>query len=228
MMELTPRQITISIAFPIVVAVFIILGILVLRKDMKYWGNKLFTAFFWVIAVALMFNVSYLFSTNVPLISILNLITIELINLGVLPLILGTLVIYKGEEQILKSRSTSAIIGVYVGTVIGHILISNNNSVSIEFDPNWSLEFGIYELVFSQIVLASIFIISIMMYRGLSKETKNKFKWFLIGLMFIDTTLISITIDNINIIPGYDTIGAVLNFMVVIGAILIYRGIVRK
>ena len=228
MIELTSRQITISIAFPIVIAIFIVLGVLVIKKDAKYWGNRLFATFFWLVAVALTFNVSYLFSVNVPLIFILNIITIELINFGVLPLILGTLVIYKGEEQIIKSISTLGIILLYSVAVLVHILISYNNTVSANYDPNWSLEFGIYELVFSQVVLISVFIISIKMYRELGKETRGRFRWFLIGLIFLDITLVSITISNINIIPGYDTIGSILNFMVVIGAILIYKGIIRK
>ncbi|MHA1753325.1 MAG: hypothetical protein ACTSYZ_13255 [Candidatus Helarchaeota archaeon] len=77
-------------------------------------------------------------------------------------------------------------------------------------------------------MLISVFIISIKMYRELGKETRGRFRWFLIGLIFLDITLVSITISNINIIPGYDTIGSILNFMVVIGAILIYKGIIRK
>lgn len=225
---LTPRQLTLSIAFPIVIVAFIILGILILRKDKKYWGNRLFALFFWIVAVALGFNLTYLFSTDYLMILILNEVTIFLINGAIIAILFGTLVIYKGEETIIKNKKTFiSLIGLAVIILI-QILLSYGNGVSVDNDPYWSLEFGIYELVFSQFILITVFYCSYLFYRELSKDMKNKFRWFLVGLIFLDITLVSITIDNMNIIPGYGTIGAILNFMVVIGAFLIYLGIVRR
>ena len=225
---LTPRQLTLSIAFPIVIVAFIILGILILRKDKNYWGNRLFALFFWIVAVALGFNLTYLFSTDYLMILILNEVTIFLINGAIIAILFGTLVIYKGEETIIKNKKTYiSLIGLAVIILI-QILLSYGNGVSVDNDPYWSLEFGIYELVFSQFILITVFYCSYLFYRELSKDMKNKFRWFLVGLIFLDITLVSITIDNMNIIPGYGTIGAILNFMVVIGAFLIYLGIVRR
>lgn len=88
---------------------------------------------------------------------------------------------------------------------------------------------GLYELIFSQALIVSIYYFSFAFYRELSAEMRTKFKRYLIGLAFLDLTLISITIDNLNIFgESYGMIGAALNFCVVIGAILIYYGIVRK
>jgi hypothetical protein len=225
---LTPRQLTLSIAFPIVIVAFIILGILILRKDKNYWGNRLFALFFWIVAVALGFNLSYLFSTDHLMILILNEVTIFLINGAIIAILFGTLVIYKGEETIIKNNKTYISLIVLAVIILIQIFISYGNGVSVENDPYWSLEFGIYELVFSQFILITVFYCSFLFYRELSKDMKNKFRWFLVGLIFLDITLVSITIDNMNIIPGYGSIGAILNFMVVIGAFLIYLGIVRR
>jgi hypothetical protein len=58
---------------------------------------------------------------------------------------------------------------------------------------------------------------------------QSKFKRYLIGLAFLDLTFISVAIDNLNLFgASYAMIGAALNFCIVIGAILIYFGIVRR
>ncbi|MBD3230363.1 MAG: hypothetical protein GF329_19445 [Candidatus Lokiarchaeota archaeon] len=224
---LTPRQITLSIAFPIVAIAFIILGILILKKDKNYWGNRFFAMFFWIIAIALLFNLSYLFSTNYNFILIMNIATIEFINIGVISLLLGTFVIYKGT-RIVNNYKTYLVIILNAVLIIMHLLISVNNAVSINNDPFWSLEFGIYELIFSQVLLGIIIITSLRIYLDITKEMKNKFRWYLLGLIFLDSTLVSIIIDNLNLFYWWGSIGAVLNFMVVIGALLIYIGIIRR
>ncbi|MHA1231106.1 MAG: hypothetical protein ACTSRP_15180 [Candidatus Helarchaeota archaeon] len=228
MMEFTPRQITLSIAFPIVIAVFIYLSYKILKKDINYWGNRLFALFFGSTAVALIFNLTYLYSQNESIILILNLITIEIINIGILNLLTGTLVLSKGVERIIKSKTIYILLISFSIIIIIHILISGNNTIISEYDPSWSIHFGLYELIFSQLVLLSVIVFSIIMYRDLSLQMKKKFRWFIIGLFFLDTTLISITIDNMNLFEWFNTISSIFNFMVVIGAILIYLGIIRK
>lgn len=94
MIELTSRILTLAIVFPIVSALFIILGYLVLRKDSRYWGNRFFAMFFWATALTLIFNLSYLFSDNDTFIETMNLITAETVIVGLIGLLLGVLIIY--------------------------------------------------------------------------------------------------------------------------------------
>lgn len=228
MMDFTPRMYTLAIAFPIVIIIFVVLGILILRKDSKYWGNRLFCGFFWAVAVALTFNIIYLFSQNPPLIQILNIATIDTVNLAIIVLVLATLVIYKGEEEIMRSKKIYALLIGLVLLVVVHLFIPGV-SVGVDFDPSWLVPFGTYEFIYSQTLIIFIFYISFTFYKELGPEIQKKFKRYLIGLIFLDITLISITIDNMNLLgPSYAMIGAALNFCVVVGAILIYYGIVRR
>ncbi len=224
---LTPRQITLAIAFPIVIAIFIVLGILVLRKDSKYWGNRFFALFFWLTAIALSFNLSYLFISNDNFVRIMNTGTIFTVNTGIIALFLGILVIYKGEDSIIQNKRIYPILIILGAIIVGHLFVPAVTSVG--YDPLWILYFGYYELIFSQAMLVTVFYISFRFYRELDPDIRKKFRNYLIGVLFLDITLLSITIDNMNIFgPGYATIGALLNFCVVIGAILIYFGIVRR
>jgi hypothetical protein len=224
---LTPRQITLAIAFPIVIAIFIVLGILVLRKDSKYWGNRFFALFFWLTALALSFNLSYLFVPNDAFVRVMNTATIFTVNTGIIALFLGNLIIYKGEDAIVQNKRAILILGILGAIIIGHLFVPA--VISVAYDPRWISFFGFYELIFSQAMLVTVFYISFRFYRELEADIRKKFRNYLIGVLFLDITLLSITIDNMNVFgPGYATIGALLNFCVVIGAILIYFGIVRR
>ena len=57
---------------------------------------------------------------------------------------------------------------------------------------------------------------------------KKKFKFFVLGVIFIDITILGIIINNMHIIPGFELIRNFLNAGAFIGAILIYFGIIRR
>jgi hypothetical protein len=208
--------------------IFVILGYLVLRKDSKYWGNRCFALFFWITAATLGFNLLYLFSTDTAFISTMNIVTAETANLSIMAVLIGILVIYKGEREIIQSKKIYTFMILMAVLVIIHVCIPNAVYV-IDNDPKWSYPFGIYELVFSQGLMVATFYFSFAFYRDLSPEIRKKFVKYLIGLAFLDLTLVSVTIDNLDIFgAAYSTIGALLNFCVVIAAILIWLGIVRR
>ena len=228
MLELTSRQITLVIAFPIVIAIFIVLGILVLRKDSKYWGNRFFAAFFWATALTLVFNLLYLFSTDNAYITAMNLLTATMAVIGIIGLLLGILVVYKGEDEIMKGTKIYLILGLFIALSIIPVILPGAVYV-VAYDPQWSLNMVIYELVFSQSLMVAIYYFSFQFYKELTPEMKTKFKKYLIGIAFLDLTFISVAIDNWGIFgDSYAIIGSALNFCVVIGAILIYLGIVRR
>ncbi|NVM52264.1 MAG: hypothetical protein HWN66_01085 [Candidatus Helarchaeota archaeon] len=227
---LTPRMLTLAIAFPIVIVIFIILGILVLRKDSKYWGNRFFALFFWLTAATLFFNVFYLFSTNDAFITVFNLVTVEAANISFFALLLGILVISKGEDEIIHRKKFYALIMLMIVLIVIQVCIPN--AVYFEstdpHDPRWSLPMGLYEFAFSTALMVAVYYFSFTFYQELS-EMRSKFRRYLIGIAFLYITLISVTIDNLNIFgESYALIGAALNFCVLIGALLIYFGIIRK
>ncbi len=225
------REISLTILFPVVAALFIILGILILLKDKKYWGNRCFALFFWVTALTLILNVTYLYIYDTKIIASLNLITAEAAIVGIIALLLGILVIYKGEDEIIHNKLTYFFIIGMIALFIIQAFIRDSIYFKIEesgYDPFWSIPFGLYEFVFSQSLILAIFYFSFQLYKELSSEMRKKFKFYLIGVVFLDLTLISITIDNMDIIQGFQTIANLLNIFIVIGALFIYYGIVRR
>ncbi|MFX1298092.1 MAG: hypothetical protein ACFFD2_24980, partial [Promethearchaeota archaeon] len=142
MIEITPRVITVLIAFPTVIGIFAVLGILILRKDIKYWGNRFYALFFWIVAAGLTFNVSYIFSENLSIIKILNITTIECVNVGIIALLLGNLVIYKGEQYIIgNKKSCLSILAIFI-IILSHIY-TPEVLTNLE-DPRiiWTFPFG--------------------------------------------------------------------------------------
>lgn len=236
MIELTTRQITLTIAFPIVIFLFILLGIIVLRKDSRYWGNRFFASFFWATALTLAFNLLYLYSTDISYVSSMNLVTAEMAIVGIMGLLLGILVVNKGENTIIHNIKTYLLLGLFATLIViqvilpgaVYIVVTVVDSVVV-LDPQWALNMVLYELAFSQSLIFAIYYFSFKFYKELTPELKTKFRRYLIGLAFLDLTFISVAIDNWGIFgAAYADIGGVLNFCVVIGAILIYLGIVRK
>ncbi|NVM31509.1 MAG: hypothetical protein HWN65_21915 [Candidatus Helarchaeota archaeon] len=234
MMELTERQLNLLIAFPIFIAIAIILGLLILRRDPKYWGNRLFFLSFTFNGLALLFNLFYLFSQVKAQVITLNIISILMINIATISMVLAILVLYRGENAVIGSKTTLYFLIAVIIVLTIHVLlpggVSTRTTVSVppEIVPLWGLHFGIYQMVFSEVMFIAVYYISIKLYKELSDEMKRKFKRFLFGGVFINLTLLSVSIDNMYIFANYEIIGGLLNLGALIGVILIYYGIVRK
>ncbi|MFX1451015.1 MAG: hypothetical protein ACFFCM_09245 [Promethearchaeota archaeon] len=76
------RRIILIFLSPFFIVFCIILGILILRKDSKYWANRFFAMTFWSFSMALVFTLIYLFSENYVIITILNFLGISMANFG--------------------------------------------------------------------------------------------------------------------------------------------------
>jgi hypothetical protein len=224
---LTDRQLSLLVAFPVFMALAIILGLLILRRDPKYKANQFFALSFWLNAAALLCNLLYLFSTDPTTISALNKASIILLNAGVPSMLLSILILLRGEKEILQRKITY----LFIATVVILMIIHNFLPVGVtmpEYTPRWSLEFGLFQIFFAQTLFIGLLYFSICLYREITPEMQRKFKRFIYGSVFIDITSVSITIQNMQIIPNYDTIGGIFNLGAAIGIILIYYGIVRR
>lgn len=224
---LTPRQINFGIGFSIIVAFTIVLGILILRKDAKYWGNRFFALTFFFFGAGIVLNLIYLFSYNPLVIAILNYLSVSCITSGTTCLLLGILVIYKGEDVIVRNYLTYLFI-ILIGVIILiHGLIPNG--VRVEFNvPKWSIVFGLYEIILGQAIFFSIVYFSIKLHQELTPPMQKKLKYFVIGLIFSNISITSIVIKNMDIIVGYQQIDSILNFMMIVSFIFIYFGIIRR
>ncbi len=232
---LTERELQLLVAFPAFIIIAIILGLLILRRDSSYWGNRLFFIVFVVNGLALVFNLLYLFSEVDLTIIRLNIASISCINISVCCLILAILVLYKGENEVIGAKSsyilllvTGILIAIQaflpdgVGTMI---LVDESGPQKV---PHWSLHFGLYQILFNLSYFLIFYYYAIRLYREISPEMQKKFKRFLIGGVFVYLTMLSVSINNMRIIPGYEDIAGIFNLGALIGIVLIYYGIVRK
>ena len=225
--ELTSRQIGVLITFPIFIIIAIILGILILRRDRYYKANQFFALAFWFNGIALLFNLIYLFSKDPLLISILNKASIGSINIGLIIMLFGILTLYKGENWI---KETKALYG-FILLLIILLTVENCLPVGVnipEYTPKWSLQFGIFQLLFGQLLFVGLLYFSILLYRELSDEIKRRFKRFVLGTIFINLKATSVAIQNMQLFENYESIAAVLNLGAFIAIILIYFGIIRR
>lgn len=224
-----PRELSLLIAFPIFVIIAVILGILILRRDPNYWGNRLFFLAFILNALALIFNLVYLFDAS--LIIPLNKASITSINYALICMILAILVLLKGEKEVIANKNTYGFILTATIIIVIHLILPGGiepYSTPGGIVPRWSLLFGIYQIIFSQALFIFLMYYAIRLYKEISPEMQHKFKRFLIGGFFVDLTFLSISINNMYIIPGYDSIANLFNLGAFIGIILIYYGIVRR
>ncbi len=240
MNELTSRELNLLVAFPIFIVVASILGLLILRRDPKYRGNQFFALSFWFNAAALVFNLVYLFVKNHQFIIILNICSISCINTGLILILIAILILYKGENVVMENKLTyvflfTMIIIMLIHGFLGFFLggvdvieITLPGATAPSLVPHWYLYFGLYELILTQTLFLTLLYFSIMLFREISAEMRRKFIRFMIGGFFINLTLISVVIQNMRIIEGYELIGGVLNLGAFIGVILIYYGIVRR
>ncbi len=174
------------IAFPIVIAIFIILGILVLRKDSEYWGNRFFALFFWITALGLLVNLPVVFLEDPSfsqIITTLRFTSLETINIALFTLLLGILVVYKGEGEIVQRKIIVGLLAILAIVIIGQILIPSGFGILIpSLEPKWSIPFGIYEFVISQALIILTFYFARKLYLESSEQTRPKFMKFLIGV----------------------------------------------
>lgn len=230
-LELTDRQLTLLIALPVAAIMFTILGILILRRDKSYLGNRCFALFFWLSALGLVFNLMYLFSNDVSLIMYGNLASIQSVNASIVALLFGTLVIYKGETETLQSKKSLVLLIALIATIVVQSVIPGSIMVDCSSgacDPTWSILYGTMVLAFTQAIMIAIIILSVRLFKDFSDEMKKKFSLYLIGLIMADLTLLSVTLDNLAIFPGLSSLFSYMNMLVIIGSILIYFGIVRR
>jgi hypothetical protein len=227
MYDLDSRQIGLLVTFPTFIIIAFVLGILILRRDRYYKANQFFALAFWFNGIALLFNLIYLFSQDTLVISILNKASISSINIGLIIMVFGILTLYKGENWINETKSLYGFIVLLIILLIVQNCLPVGVNIS-EYTPKWSLQFGIFQMLFGQSLFVGLLYFSIMLYRELSEEIKRRFKRFVLGTIFINLTATSVAIQNMQLFVNYEYIAGILNLGAFIGIILIYFGIIRR
>ncbi|MHA1268583.1 MAG: hypothetical protein ACTSPY_02230 [Candidatus Helarchaeota archaeon] len=221
---LTSRVITASAVSLIIIIIFIVLIYLLLKKNPKYLATQFLVAFFVCIIIVGTVQMLYLFSNTPEIIIIFNKIGIESINIGLLFLLLGILVIYFGTTKFLKNRLIIILVIIVLSAVIIHFLIPDGVTMAENFEPQWSIQFCIYQIILSQSLVIFQLIYSLKIYNDITMNIRKKFKHFVMGVLMMDVLVIWAIIDNLNVIPYLNQIGIIFQICGIIGTLQLYYG----
>ena len=222
--ELTnPRLFATPIVTILITGVFIYLIIKILKKDINCLETRLLAiSFVFGVAVGIA-QLLYLYSTNTLFIIVINKVGIEALNLCSLFLFLSILVIYRNIESFFKNRLIMIVLISTFCAIFIHVLLPTGVYVNDVYEPYWSIEFGIYQIFFSQIIIASLIIISIKLYQNyLSEKVRNKFRIFIVGVFMLDIHIIWAFIANLMQNPMISLYGILFQACGVVGMFLIY------
>ncbi|MBD3228277.1 MAG: hypothetical protein GF329_08805 [Candidatus Lokiarchaeota archaeon] len=222
------RVISTSVITPIIAIIFVILILLTLKRDKDYLANKFLVFFYILIIIACITQLIYLYSSNIVFITYGNLFTITSLNLGSFFLFLSILVIYRGETYFFRDKKIIFMMFLILFFIITEIFLVEGISVSENYKPVWSMNFGFCQFILSQGIIAIQFFLSVKIYKKVIGSVRNKFRYFIIGIGLLDVHLIWLIIYNLNIIPLVESFGTIFQLCGLIGAFLLYYGMIQK
>lgn len=211
---------------------FLILAILILKKG-KYRQNITFSGFFIFIFLGGVFNAIYALLTTYSderTVVTLHIITYILFCYAQIFLLILNLILLK-SERLITLKKQLIIMGVY--GVLLFILFFIPEGVRINesthYRPQWNLLFFIYaNIIWIGFALIPTVFTSIQIYKKLEDKTLKK-RWL---MYFIGTIMIYIELFGVGVLilindPYLRQIWNIYDVSVLIGAFLIYYGIVR-
>jgi len=218
---------------------FVYLSILILKRDKKRL-NKIFSGFYILVLIGLLFNFIYtpLRSDDLVLvIEILNFITNYCLLLGPIFLVIFQLILLKSEKIITEKKQLIIIFSysIVLLSMIG-FMFGEETGVDIT-GPNWvpiyHLPIYIYLVVVHSIgsTIPTIYL-STMIYRKLEDtEIRNKWRLFMVGIhslnIFMYGTYSSYILEVI--LPGFRFGWSIVGLILVItGGYMVFYGVGRQ
>jgi len=223
----------------IVFLFFVSLSIIILKRDRKRL-NKVFSGFYILISLGLLFNFIYTPMRGNDLamvIEILNFITNYCLLLGPIFLVVFQLVLLKSEKIITKKKQLVIIISysIVLLSLIG-FMFGEETGVDIT-GPNWvpiyHLPIYIYLVVVHSIgsTIPTIYL-STKIYRELKDTTlRNKWKFFIIGIhslnIFMYGTYTSYILEVV--LFGFRFVWSIVGLILVVaGGYMLFYGVGRQ
>jgi len=223
----------------IVFLFFVSLSIIILKRDRKRL-NKIFSGFYILISLGLLFNFIYTPMRGNDLamvIEILNFITNYCLLLGPIFLVVFQLVLLKSEKIITKKKQLVIIISysIVLLSLIG-FMFGEETGVDIT-GPNWvpiyHLPIFIYLVVVHSIssTIPTIFL-STMIYKKLeNSEIRKKWRFFMIGIhslnIFMYGTYTSYILEVV--LYGFRFVWSIVGLVLVVtGGYLVFYGVGRQ
>ena len=215
--------------------VFLIFGILILRRDRKRL-NQIFSFWYLMTAAGTIVNVIYVsliyFSFKInPLIKYLHLATAYLLLYAPLYLLIVCLIIFK-SEKVITVRTNNIIAFTYAVLLFGIFLIPGGARIdeTTEWMPIWSLPLTIYVLTLVTVFVIIPFIYFSMKIYGEFEDDILKKRWVLFNLGMIPylIELYLLPISNYLNDPLFRTITSIVGLSMFASAFLFYYGIGRQ
>lgn len=212
---------------------FLILAFLTIRKD-KNQLNLTISGFFIFIFLGGLFNAIYTLlttHTDEVIVCTLHIITYIFFCLAQIFLLLFNLILLKSEKIITVKRQL-IILSIYIILLSGLFFIPDgvNINESTYYRPQWNLQFFIYaNIVWIGFAMIPTIYTSLKIYH-VFEDAQIKKRW---KLYFIGTILIYIELFGVGVMifindPFLRALWNIYDVSALIGAFLIYYGVIRQ
>ncbi len=228
----TARFITVYIVQLGMGIIYIIFGLMILKRDTKRL-NQLFSTFYLLAASATIINVVYVSFTINPLVKILHFITFYLFCFAMVYLLVFTLIVLK-SEKVFTVKKHNLIAVIYGGLLLGLGPIGWYGGITIDastdWRPVWSLAFLLYALiVFSVCAIIPTLYYSIQVYKKFEDEIiKKKWTYYILAIMDYFIILYLTSISNYLNNPSFRLITSIAGLTLFATAFLLYYGVGKQ
>jgi hypothetical protein len=212
---------------------FLVLSFLILRKN-KHRLNFTICGFFVFIFLGGLFNAIYaLLTTHVDEATVvaLHIITYIFFCLAQIFLLLFNLIVWKSEKLITVKKEL-IIICIYSALLCGLFFIPEGVRIneSTYYRPKWNLLFFIYaNILWIGVAMIPTLYTSVKLYQAFEDPSiKKRWRIYVIGMIMIYIELFGVGVMILINDPFLRAIWNIYDISVLIGAFLIYYGVVRQ
>jgi len=229
------RFITIYVVQGLVLAIFLIIVYLILKRDKK-WLNKCFSGTYLSVSIGLVLNFIYAPLTDPSIVLILYFFTIYFIAYGIIFQVVFELILLK-SEKVITSKKQLAILLAYAIALFGMIIFLFFPGAGIQIDattqwkPVYFLPFYLYFIVV-QIIMGqapTLYLAFKINKKFEDQKLKRKWKYFIIGtielIIFMD---ILFTANYVNDPTLRNIVGIVGLIFSITGGYLMFFGVGKQ
>ncbi|TXT61269.1 MAG: conserved membrane protein of unknown function [Promethearchaeota archaeon] len=221
------------------IGVFFLFLVYKILKRGSHRLNKVFSAFYVTSSTGIFLNFIYApltFEGLELLVLILNFLTNYLVAFSIIFLVVFQLIILKSEKVIDKDKQKYIIIGY--GVILAVLIIflffpemGVKLDSSTDWKPVWFAPFYFYMISALTIcTFLPVVVIGLQIYRSFQdKRLKEKWRYYMLGTIFLFAFLYGIFTANFLNIPIFRTIWALASlFLTIVGGYLLYYGVGRQ
>ncbi|MCP4763195.1 MAG: hypothetical protein GY870_15590 [archaeon] len=216
------------VVYSCLIALFLILGISILRRNSGKRLNQSFFIFLFLIACSLVVNIIYRVLEN-PSFNILgNTIVIFLTMFSLIFLLLFNIIIWK-SDKILKDKYKIIMISIWGILCAVLFLIPEGVTWTADDNPKWSDLFFLYGVLISQILYVCALFVNLQIYKGFEdKKLKIKYLWTILAVILFDWFILGNFIANWLDDSGFRSIFSITALVAIPAGILLYRGVKKE